>query len=86
MSGKLAAVGVGTPAARAGVARATSCSIFRSMACGQGEGIQLIAQADERGHRLGIRLGAVLDPLERRARGIVAAAQPRADPLLAERA
>ena len=70
MSGKQAAVGVGTPApARHG--QGDDPLDLRIDGLGQGEGIQLIAQADERSHHLGIRLGAGLDPLERRARRIV---------------
>ena len=38
MGGQLAAVGAGTPATRAGVAKATSRSIFRSMASARAKG------------------------------------------------
>ena len=51
---------------------------------GEGERIELIAKPHERDHGLGIRLGARLDSLERRARSIVAATKARPDPFFAE--
>jgi hypothetical protein len=51
---------------------------------GEGEGIELIPQRQPPGDHRGIGRGTRLQALERRARGIVLAAEPRAHPHLAD--